>query len=117
MLGGRRCIGRDRTEAAGGGRTQPERSTQKRTEPVAFSSTVPVDPQLSPLASGSGFDLLTLRARCKQDTRALVYRMQAFPTPDFRILRQLLFQRIPRPFPQRATGHIRGGENGREKEF
>jgi hypothetical protein len=39
----------------------------KFTEPVAFSSTFPVNLRLPPTALGSGFDLLTLRARCLQN--------------------------------------------------
>ena len=42
-------------------------SDQKFTEPVALSSTVPGNRRLPPRALGSGFDLLTLRARCRKN--------------------------------------------------
>ena len=40
---------------------------QKFTEPVALSSTSPVNLRLPPTALRSGFDLLALRARCKKE--------------------------------------------------
>src|SRR5215475_12450067 len=40
---------------------------KKFTEPVALSSTSPVNLRLPPTALGSGFDLLALRARCKRE--------------------------------------------------
>src|SRR5262252_6823075 len=43
-------------------------SYQKFTEPVALSSTSPVNLRLPPTALGSGFDLLALRARCSEET-------------------------------------------------
>src|SRR5581483_12397664 len=43
---------------------------QKFTEPVALSSTSPVNLRLPPTALGSGFDLLALRARCTGEDRA-----------------------------------------------
>src|SRR4051794_14730811 len=63
--GGRRCIGRDPTVPPGR-RFGPK----KFTEPVALSSTFPVNLRLPPTALGSGFDLLALRARCKREATA-----------------------------------------------
>ena len=45
----------------------PKDRDQKFTEPVALSSTFPVNLRLPPTALGSGFDLLALRARCKNN--------------------------------------------------
>jgi len=38
------------------------------TEPVAFWSTTPTNFRLPPTALANGFDLLTLRARCKKES-------------------------------------------------
>src|SRR6267378_2253967 len=43
---------------------------KKFTEPVALSSTSPVNLRLPPTALGSGFGLLALRARCKGEGTA-----------------------------------------------
>ena len=50
-----------------GCRALQRRSDQKFTEPVALSSTFPVNLRLPPTALGSGFDLLALRARCQKN--------------------------------------------------
>src|SRR3954467_11105227 len=59
--GGRRCIAR----------IVMRRTKKKFTEPVALSSTISADIPLAGTASGTGFVLLALRARCKRDTNAL----------------------------------------------
>src|SRR5438034_768237 len=79
MLGGRRCIRRDRTEAAGGEaseRAAADGSRQKRTEPVALSSTVLVGFPLPRTTSESGFVLLALRARCRSESTDRVEPVQ-----------------------------------------
>src|SRR5262249_36374228 len=43
---------------------------KKFTEPVALSSTSPVNLRLPPTALGSGFDLLALRAGCRSEPTA-----------------------------------------------
>jgi hypothetical protein len=48
-------------------RALQRRSDQKFTEPVALSSTFPVNLRLPPIALGSGFDLLAPRARCQKN--------------------------------------------------
>ena len=62
-------------------------STQKFTEPVALSSTFPVNLRLPPTALGSGFDLLALRARCKSESTGRDGSVQASATQICRILR------------------------------
>jgi len=49
---------------------------KKFTEPVALSSIDPADLWLPPTASGSDFDLLALRARCKGKSRAQFHLAQ-----------------------------------------
>ncbi len=65
----------------------PLRTTQKFTEPVALSSTSPVNLWLPPRALGSGFDLLALRARCKNESTGSDVSPQAPSTRICRILR------------------------------
>ena len=47
----------------------PNDSTQKFTEPVALSSTLPADLPVARTALELSFDLLALRARCKSESR------------------------------------------------
>src|SRR4051794_4726292 len=98
IAGGRRCIGRD----PNGGALRPEPDSvrpnqvrasgdragpKKFTEPVALSSTSPVNLRLPPTALGSGFDLLALRARCKREDRPSDTSRQGPAKRNWRILR------------------------------
>lgn len=49
---------------------------QSFAEPVAFSSTGPADFRLPPTIAGTGFDLVTLRARRREETRAPLWSVQ-----------------------------------------
>ena len=60
---------------------------KKFTEPVALLSTSPVNLWLPPTALGSGFDLLALRARCKNESTGSDTSLQASTTHICRILR------------------------------
>src|SRR6478752_4374049 len=84
--GGRRCIA-PRSYPPG-----PTRSAgpKKFTEPVALSSTFPVNLRLPPTALGSGFDLLAPRARCKSKPRARGNAAQGVCRSRSRNLRELL---------------------------
>ena len=64
---------------------------QKLTEPVALSSTVPVNLRLPPSALGSGFDLLALRARCTREDRERARQDQGTPAGVSRYLRRIPF--------------------------
>src|SRR5476649_302986 len=91
--GGRRCITRrillKRRPRAG----LPAFWTKKFTEPVALSSTFPVNLRLPPTALGSGFDLLALRARCKRELRGPVGWEQGWQIGNSRNLRKYLYAR------------------------
>ena len=69
--------------------------TQKFTEPVALSSTFPVNLRLPPTALGSGFDLLALRARCKNESTASARVGLASVRADTRICRILRARNCP----------------------
>ena len=120
MLGGRRCTRAIVQKRPASETCEPhsETRTQKCTEPVALSSTVPVDRPLSLLASGSGFDLLALRARCKRDIRAGVHHMQPASKPKCRTLREVPFladRVVFSPTCNRPPGRRRSGHARREK--
>ena len=71
MLGMRRCMAQriPGAQDGRGDRAAPSAGPKKFTEPVALSSTRPVDLPLPRTASVLSFDLLALRARCKEETR------------------------------------------------
>ncbi len=83
MVGGRWARGH-RGEILAGGPDQ-----KKFTEPVALSSTSPVNLRLPPTALGSGFDLLALRARCKRELRGCAGTVQGLRNSLCRNLRKL----------------------------
>jgi hypothetical protein len=90
-------------EKAGALRCMRARSypDQEFTEPVALSSTSPVNLWLPPTAPGSGFDLLALRARCKREPRARRVGAQGARQRVSRYLRELL--RSQRELAERAA--------------
>src|SRR4051794_9421516 len=100
--GARKCIGRDpnasvarrnsrtRFDSGPGKHRGFGRTTKKFTEPVALSSTSPMNLRLPPTAPGSGFDLLALRARCKRELTAPAAAPQEHGEGRARNLRKLL---------------------------
>ena len=71
---------------------------KKFTEPVALSSTFPVNLRLPPTALGSGFDLLALRARCKRELRGPAGAAQGRQDRVSRNLRKEQYARADSPF-------------------
>ncbi len=78
-------------------------SGQKFTEPVALSSTNPTNLRLAPTALGSGFGLLTLRARCKRQPNADHRGGQAQSQRHVRCLQTFVSGRLRNPGSRTTT--------------
>jgi hypothetical protein len=69
-------------------------------EPVSLSSTVPAGLRLPPTATGSGFDLLALRARRRREGNRGRVPVQVVENRRGRYLRIIQLSTIPQPFFQ-----------------
>jgi hypothetical protein len=81
-------------------------------EPVSLSSTVPAGFRLPPTATGSGFDLLTLRARRKGKVTVGRVPVQEVENRRVRYLRIIQLSTIPQPFFQLVGKPVDGLDAG-----
>ena len=87
--------------------TRSKGADHKFTEPVALSSTSPVNLRLPPTALGSGFDLLALRARCKGESTGRTWLRQGLADTDLPHFAHSEIVHISTGFP-RAWGQVCG---------